>query len=117
MSRALVLSAGGFFGAYQVGVWQEIHEEFQPDIVVGASIGSLNAWAIAGGATGDELAHTWTEAISSARLRFRLGSPVSGFLDPTSLETWSKRLYHRYLPQQDPAHTECVIVITKWTRL
>jgi predicted acylesterase/phospholipase RssA len=55
----LVLSAGGLFGAYQAGVWKELETVFQPDIVVGASIGSLNGWAIAGGATGDQLAEWW----------------------------------------------------------
>ncbi len=37
---ALVLSAGGMFGAYQAGAWGEISARFQPDLVVGASAGS-----------------------------------------------------------------------------
>ena len=47
--KALVLSAGGMFGAYQAGAWEVLSQSFQPDIVIGASIGSLNGWAIAAG--------------------------------------------------------------------
>ena len=59
MKRALVLSGGGFFGAYQAGAWKAIAPHFDPDIVAGASAGSMNAWAIAGGATPDELIEHW----------------------------------------------------------
>lgn len=65
--KALVLSAGGLFGAYQAGAWKELETVFQPDIVVGASIGSLNGWAIAGGATGDQL-FDWWQAIGSQQI-------------------------------------------------
>ena len=39
---ALVLSAGGMYGAYQAGAWKAIADIFQPDLVVGASIGAIN---------------------------------------------------------------------------
>jgi NTE family protein len=117
MARALVLSAGGFFGAYQVGAWQTLCGHYHPDLVVGASIGSLNGCAIAGGAAGDELASIWAEATSSARLRFRLGTPVSGYLDPATLETWAKRIFHQYPPGNPRASADCVVVVTQWTRL
>src|SRR4051794_26558392 len=58
-TKALVLSAGGMFGAYQAGAWEVLAGIFQPDIVVGASIGSLNGWAIAGGCTPQELIDRW----------------------------------------------------------
>jgi NTE family protein len=45
---ALVLSAGGMFGAYQAGAYKAIADLAPPDIVVGASVGALNGWAIAG---------------------------------------------------------------------
>ncbi len=57
--RALVLSGGGFFGAYEVGAWSAIESHFKPDLIVGASIGSLNAWSIAGGASAAELTRNW----------------------------------------------------------
>ena len=45
---AVVLSAGGNYGAYQAGAWEVLAPIVEPDIVVGASVGSLNGWAIAG---------------------------------------------------------------------
>ena len=57
--RALVLSGGCLFGAYEVGAWSALENHFRPDLVVGASIGALNAWAIAGGASSRELSERW----------------------------------------------------------
>jgi NTE family protein len=69
--RALVLSGGGFFGAYEVGAWSALEPHFKPDLIVGTSIGSLNAWPIAGGASGYELGQRWLnlkmDSISHAR--------------------------------------------------
>lgn len=56
------------FGAWQAGAWRALAGRIQPDLVVGASIGSLNGYAIAGGCTPDELAHFWLRA-ETARLR------------------------------------------------
>src|SRR3954468_2172342 len=45
----LVLQGGGALGAYQVGVYQALHEAgIEPDWVVGTSIGAINASIIAG---------------------------------------------------------------------
>jgi NTE family protein len=57
--RALVLSAGGLFGAWQAGVWAALATVFQPDLIVGASVGSLNGYAIACGATPQLLRELW----------------------------------------------------------
>lgn len=47
----LVLQGGGALGAYQVGVYQALHEAgIEPDWVVGTSIGAINASLIAGNA-------------------------------------------------------------------
>jgi len=56
---ALVLSAGGMYGAYQAGAWKELADVFRPDLVVGASIGALTGWAIAGGCEPEELIARW----------------------------------------------------------
>jgi predicted acylesterase/phospholipase RssA len=61
MKRALVFSGGGMFGAWQAGAWKGMAESFEPDLVVGASVGSLNGYAIAGGATPDELCAFWRD--------------------------------------------------------
>jgi predicted acylesterase/phospholipase RssA len=47
------------FGAWQAGVWRALAGRFQPDLIVGASVGSLNGYAIAGGADPDELCDLW----------------------------------------------------------
>jgi NTE family protein len=68
---ALVLSAGGMFAAYQVGVWKAIAGAFQPEMVIGASAGALNGWAIAGGCEPEELAARWTDPDTANWMRFR----------------------------------------------
>src|SRR5437660_10919786 len=46
---ALVLQGGGALGAYQVGVYQALHEAgLEPDWVIGTSIGAINGALIAG---------------------------------------------------------------------
>jgi NTE family protein len=45
----LVLQGGGALGAYQVGVYEALHESgIEPDWVIGTSIGAINAALIAG---------------------------------------------------------------------
>src|SRR5688572_30455411 len=45
----LVLQGGGALGAYQVGVFQAMHEAgIEPDWVIGTSIGAINGAIIAG---------------------------------------------------------------------
>ena len=73
---ALVLSAGGMFGAYQAGAWRELSTRFQPDIVVGTSVGALNGWAIAGGCPPDELIRCWSDQSSGAFLALASPSPA-----------------------------------------
>jgi predicted acylesterase/phospholipase RssA len=64
--RALVLSAGSTFGAYQAGVWQALEEARLPlDLFAGASIGALNAAAIARGASARRLQEWWRDPASN----------------------------------------------------
>ena len=52
----LVLQGGGALGAYQVGVYQALHEAgIEPDWVIGTSIGAINASLIAGNDAPDRL--------------------------------------------------------------
>ncbi len=52
----LVLQGGGALGAYQVGVYEALHEAgIEPDWVIGTSIGAINAALIAGNAPEDRL--------------------------------------------------------------
>jgi NTE family protein len=53
----LVLQGGGALGAYQVGVYQALHEAgLEPDWVIGTSIGAINAALIAGNRQNERLA-------------------------------------------------------------
>jgi NTE family protein len=52
----LVLQGGGALGAYQVGVYQALHEAgIEPAWVIGTSIGAINASIIAGNAVADRM--------------------------------------------------------------
>lgn len=105
--RALVLSAGGLFGAYQAGAWLELEAVFQPDLVVGASVGSLNGWAIAGGATGDQLYDWWSrvgshQTVSSGNLRRRFPrSWRQGVIDCAPLFEQIQKLHASWRRQRD----------------
>jgi NTE family protein len=47
------------FGAWQAGAWRALAPSFEPDLVVGASVGSLNGYTIAAGWSADELCAWW----------------------------------------------------------
>lgn len=47
------------FGAWQAGAWSALAPAFHPDLVVGASIGALNGYAIAAGWSPDLLCDWW----------------------------------------------------------
>lgn len=52
----LVLQGGGALGAYQAGVYQALHQSgFEPDWVIGTSIGAINASLIAGNSVDQRL--------------------------------------------------------------
>jgi NTE family protein len=53
----LVLQGGGALGAYQIGVYEALHEVgIEPDWVIGTSIGAINAALISGNRPGDRMA-------------------------------------------------------------
>jgi NTE family protein len=97
---ALVLSAGGMFGAYQAGAWRELSTSFQPDMVVGTSVGALNSWAIAGGCSPDELIRRWTSPSAAAFLRRRISLlPWRGFFDYDSFSHHIQEFYAAFRPK------------------
>ena len=49
------------FGAWQAGAWAALAPAFEPDLIVGASVGSLNGYAIACGATPENLRQMWLD--------------------------------------------------------
>ena len=60
--KALVLSGGAGFCAYQVGAWQALQEAgWEPDIVVGASVGAVNAYLISRNVSLSDLREIWLD--------------------------------------------------------
>jgi NTE family protein len=81
VTTAFVLSGGASHGAMQVGMLQALAERgIEPDLVLGASVGAVNATWIAGhphlGGL-DELAAIWSELRTRDIFPFR---PLRGFL-------------------------------------
>jgi NTE family protein len=100
VTTALVLSAGGMFGAYQAGAWKTLAPVFSPDLVVGTSAGSLNGWAIAGGCTPEELIDVWLDPKMEKMMRVRWRwSSWRGLWDPAPLEAAARDLYERFRPR------------------
>ncbi len=96
---ALVLSAGGLFGAYQAGVWQVLSEAWKPDLVVGASVGSLNGWMIASGCPPAELIERWRNLQPAHELRWRWPSGLAeGLLDCGDLDAYIRDMCANWTP-------------------
>ena len=96
---ALVLSAGGMFGAYQAGAYKTIADIAPPDLVVGASVGALNGWPIAGGCSPDELIERWRDPATGGALQLFPDCGWSrGWFDPVPLQREAEELWAAYDP-------------------
>jgi predicted acylesterase/phospholipase RssA len=72
------------FGAWQAGAWRSLAPRFKPDLVVGASVGSLNGYAIAAGWSPTDLCHWWLRpSVASFQ---NLPKIVHGLMDARPLE-------------------------------
>jgi predicted acylesterase/phospholipase RssA len=81
------------FGAYQAGVWEALHDRFTPDLVVGASIGSVNGYLIACGVPPTEITRRWLSLDQVEKLRWRPSLRLNqGLLDPTLLNTYLQQV-------------------------
>jgi predicted acylesterase/phospholipase RssA len=104
MKTALVLSAGGMFGAYQAGAYKVLAEEDPPDIVVGASVGALNGWVIASGCQPDELIARWRHPSAGDTLKLFPKYTYRdlcgrGWFDPAPLREQTESLCRDYQPR------------------
>ena len=103
----LVLQGGGALGAYQVGVYQALHEAgVEPDWIIGTSIGAINASIIAGNRPQDRLtrldefwrrverrdawpfAPAWTGISDTWSYWSTLASGIPGFFEPNPPAFW-----------------------------
>ena len=72
------------FGAWQAGAWRSLAPRLKPDLVVGASIGSLNGYAIAAGWSAADLCQWWLRPdVASFE---NLPKTVQGLIDARPLE-------------------------------
>src|SRR5215469_14923158 len=94
---ALVLSAGGLWAAWEVGAWKVLWESFRPDLIVGASAGAWIGWAIAGGATPEEIAAEWLDPRTGHIMKF--GLHATGCLRPEGLCEKARELFERSRPK------------------
>src|SRR6201989_1617541 len=78
----LGLQGGGALGAYQVGVYQALHEAgVEPDWIIGTSIGAINASLIAGNRPENRLAHLrefWSRVEYGPAQKWASALPIVG---------------------------------------
>jgi predicted acylesterase/phospholipase RssA len=86
------------FGAYQAGVWKALAPIVKPDIVVGASVGALNGWAIASRCDPDDLIERWLHRDMAAMMRFQVPFRPAGVFAARNLELGVRRLYREFRP-------------------
>ncbi len=89
------------FGAWQAGAWQVLHQKLpKPDWVIGASAGSLNAWAIAGGLDPQVLVDRWLNLTAYQELHWRFPTGLSSsLLDPSAVWADVENIYSLCKPQ------------------
>ena len=108
-TRALVLSGGGGRGAYECGVYKYLEEVgLLPDILVGTSIGAINAAAIGSGRSAAELEEAWLATRTRDIQRFWRLRPWRALYDTSP---WRKTL-HRYIDFDALARTDKRLLIT-----
>jgi NTE family protein len=101
------------FGAYQAGAWKVLSQVFRPDLIVGASIGAINGWAIAGGCPPDDLIRRWLNLESAGRYRWKFPRrPWAGILDTEPLQRTIRELCGAYQPK-----IEFAVVVTDLMQL
>ena len=107
----LVLQGGGALGAYQVGVYQALHESgIEPDWVIGTSIGAINGAIIAGnppeqrlqklsrfwngvqGRGAGNLSRLWPAVTASLTNMETYMRGIAGFFALNPLAAWSMHL-------------------------
>jgi len=84
------------YAAWEVGVWKALSGRFRPDLVVGASAGAWNGWAIAGGCRIEELIGAWMDPVTATIMQ--PGLHRAGVLRPDALHARAKEMYARFRP-------------------
>lgn len=118
MKRALILSGGGSRGAFQVGVCQYLKEKkWDPDLICGTSVGSINAVALGAGMPLDKMARIWTTHSTGNIFRPRifrffwnwlLKRPFQSLADTAPMRS----LITRHLDMRALRHSRREVIIT-----
>ncbi|NLF12436.1 MAG: hypothetical protein GX597_11675 [Anaerolineaceae bacterium] len=75
--RILVLSGGGGRGAYHLGVLQYLEEvDWKPDVIIGSSVGAVNAAALGSGITVAGLRERWMDLTSGDVQKMRIDDVI-----------------------------------------
>jgi NTE family protein len=99
----LVLSGGGLFGAWQAGAWSVLAGHLAPDLIVGASVGSLNGYVIASGGSPEELRSMWLDPAFARfadlphnirRMMARYTPRIRFAITATELPRMTPRIFH-----------------------
>jgi len=100
--RALVLSGGGGRGAFQVGVIEQLESiGWKPDIIIGTSIGSMNAAVYATGGL-PRLQYMWESIRTRDMQRVLRRPPWHSLFDRAP---W-KRTLEKYVPEPELAQVK-----------
>lgn len=126
MTRAFVLTGGGNLGAVQVGMLDALHEQgIVPDLLVGTSVGALNAVYVAGrglsAETVEELTRLWVGLRRRDVFRFdpvRQVLALTGRRPSLCTDDGLRRLIAGALPYRDledaavPVHVTATNILT-----
>ncbi len=107
MKKALVLSGGGGRGAFECGVIEKLSElDWEPDVIVGTSIGSMNGavWAVGGT---ENVQRMWGELRNRDMHRLLRWPPWKSLL---GRKAWKQTL-EKYAPEEKLARTEVPLYI------
>lgn len=108
--RALALSGGASFGAYQAGVLAALEQsEWQPHVAMGISIGAVNGWLLARGVSASEMRELWLELPGRIKLenaRFSLPWRAQAPL----FRAWLDVVYHAFAKRPPRFEMETILL-------
>ncbi len=97
MNRTLALSGGAAFGAYQAGAWAGLENSgWTPSAVVGISIGAVNGYLIAKGASADEMRSVWLELPGELQQRLKIPRGRLLWKELPLFRTWLDAVYEQF---------------------
>jgi predicted acylesterase/phospholipase RssA len=106
--KAVIFGAGGLFGAYHIGAWKVLSRHFEPELIVGVSIGSLIGWMFAAGYPIEQMEREWLTGVQYAPPRFRMPrSLLDGLLDPTAVHAMMRDIVESMRPKIRYAAVAC----------